>query len=267
LKKLVVNADDFGYTCDVNAGIIEAHSNGILTATTLMANGAAFDDAVRRASEHPELDVGVHLVLVGGHSLLTGSPFPRGIHELVHAVMRRKIRAYDELKPQIERVIGAGIRPTHLDTHKHTHLMPAVLDAVARLSEEYGIRWVRRPFDFPLNAGRVPWTIRMLSGSISGLRAYFHSTLGRHGCRVTDHFAGFQLTGRFRTAELVTLIRSLPEGVTEFMCHPGRCTDELRRMPTRLKDSREEELKALLAPEVRQAIGEGGVQLTRYRSL
>jgi predicted glycoside hydrolase/deacetylase ChbG (UPF0249 family) len=84
---------------------------------------------------------------------------------------------------------------------------------------------------------------------------------------VTDHFAGFKLTGRFRAAELVTLIRSLPEGVTEFMCHPGRCTDELRSMPTRLKDSREEELQALLAPEVRQAIGEQGVQLTRYRNL
>jgi hypothetical protein len=73
LKKLIVNADDFGFTRDVNSGIVEAHRRGILTATTLMANGAAFDEAVRLSRENPELDIGCHLVLVGGRSLLAGN--------------------------------------------------------------------------------------------------------------------------------------------------------------------------------------------------
>ena len=268
MKKLIVNADDFGFTHDVNAGIVEAHEKGILTATTLMANGSAFEDAVRLAREHPGLDMGVHLVLVGGSSLRTGLPLPQAIHELIYAVVRGRIKPYDELKPQVERIIEAGLQPTHLDTHKHTHVIPAVLDAVARLSQEYGIRWVRRPFDFPLSGGGyVPWTVRLLSRCMNGVRWRFHSALQRRDCRVTDHFAGFQMTGRFRVEELTALIRNLPEGITEFMCHPGRCTGELRGMRTRLKESREEELKALIAPEVRHAIEEQGVQLARYRDL
>ena len=268
MKKLVVNADDFGFTRDVNAGIVEAHVNGILTATTLMANGLAFDDAVRLAKDYPTLDVGVHLVLVQGKSLASGLPLPTTVNELVSAIMRRRIRPYDELKPQIERIVRAGIGPTHLDTHKHTHLIPQVLDATAQLSEEFGVRWVRRPFDFPLSGGgHVPWFVRLMSNCMGGLRGRFHSTLSRRGCRVTDHFAGFQMTGRFRTEELVSLLRRLPDGITEFMCHPGRCTDELRCMPTRLKESREEELKALIAPEVRAALAEKGVELVRYSAL
>src|SRR5207245_3541269 len=82
-KQLVVNADDFGFTPDVNEGIVEAHCRGILTATTLMANGAAFEDAVRLAGEHPTLDVGCHLVLVSGYSVLTGRPFPPTVPELL----------------------------------------------------------------------------------------------------------------------------------------------------------------------------------------
>ena len=102
---------------------------------------------------------------------------------------------------------------------------------------------------------------------MGGLRLRFHSVLTKRGCRVTDYFAGFQMTGRFRAAELVSLIRSLPDGITEFMCHPGRCTDELRSMRSRLKDSRQEELNALVAPEVRAALAESGIKLTRYRDL
>jgi predicted glycoside hydrolase/deacetylase ChbG (UPF0249 family) len=102
---------------------------------------------------------------------------------------------------------------------------------------------------------------------MNGLRLHFHSALSKRGCRVTDHFAGFQMTGRFRTEELVSLIGQLPDGVTEFMCHPGRCTDELRKTRTRLKESREEELNALNAPQVLEAIQQARVQLVGYRDL
>ena len=270
MRTLIVNADDFGFAHDVNAGIIEAHERGILTATTLMANGAAFEDAVRLAKRCPTLDVGCHLVLIGGRSLLgTAHEFPRNLQEFLRAVCTRSIRPYEELKAQIERILGAGLEPRHLDSHKHTHLLPPVLDAVARLSEEYGIRWVRRPFDFPLSGGAeaVPRLKRWTSRSLSALRRKVHRHLEKHGCRTTDYFAGFQLTGRFRSEELKRLFRSLPAGTTEFMCHPGRCTEELQGCETRLKQSREMELEALVDPEVRAVLAEEGIRLARYRDL
>jgi predicted glycoside hydrolase/deacetylase ChbG (UPF0249 family) len=268
VRRLVVNADDFGFTADVNEGIVYAHRAGILTAATLMANGGAFEDAVRRARETPSLDIGCHLVLIGGRSLLaSGHELPRSAPELLGALVRGRIHPYAELRAQILKIIAAGIQPTHLDTHKHTHLAPPVLDAVARLAQEFGIWWVRRPFDLPLTGIPAPRTTRALSRSMELLRRRFHRVLERHGCKTTDHFAGFQLTGRFRTRELLQLIRGLPEGATEFMCHPGFCRGELRQAPTRLKESREEELRALTAPETRSGLDEAGVRLTSYRAL
>jgi predicted glycoside hydrolase/deacetylase ChbG (UPF0249 family) len=268
-RKLVVNADDFGFTPDVNAGIVEAHLRGILTATTLMANGAAFEDGVRLARETPGLDIGCHLVLIGGKSLLSGEGLPATVPRLLSAVARRELPVYKELEAQVLRIVEAGVRPTHLDTHKHTHLLPPVLEAVARLSEKFGIAWVRRPFDFPLNAlrGRVPRAKRITSDALGLLRRRFHQVLERHGCRTTDHFAGFQITGRFRTAELVDLLGLLPEGSTELMCHPGRCGEALRNARTRLKESREHELEALVAPEVRAALERNGIKLVSSKEL
>jgi len=263
VRKVVVNADDFGFTRDVNRGIVEAHRQGILTATTLMASGAAFDDAVRLARENPTLDIGVHLVLVGE------PPFPATVAQLTRAVAFGRIRIYDELQAQVRRILDTGLEPTHLDTHKHTHLLPPVLEAVAQLSEEYKIPWVRRPFDFPLTpAGPgVTWAKRATSKSLSIVRGHFARVLARHGCRSTDYFAGFQITGHYAAVDLARLIRALPEGSTEFMCHPGICGDELRSARTRLKDSREQELRALTAPEVRAALTESGVELVSYRGL
>jgi predicted glycoside hydrolase/deacetylase ChbG (UPF0249 family) len=236
LKYLITNADDFGFTRDVNEGIVHAHRHGILTATTLMATGPAFDHAVALARENPELDVGVHLVLVGSNG------YPPTVARLVASLARMPI--YDELARQVRKVVEAGIRPTHLDTHKHTHLLPPVLEAVARLSEEFKIPWVRRP-----------------------LASLFERVLSRHGCRTTDHFAGFALTGRYDADRLAKLIRRLPHGITEFMCHPGFCTAELQRANTRLKESRRQELDALTSPEVRAALEESNVALTSYGAL
>jgi predicted glycoside hydrolase/deacetylase ChbG (UPF0249 family) len=269
-KQLVVNADDFGFTRDVNQGIVEAHQHGILTATTLMANGPAFEDAVRLARENPRLDLGAHLVLVGGRALAApGKELPPGIPQLFAAIAARRIRIYDELSAQVKRILDAGIRLTHMDTHKHTHLAPPVLEAVARIAEESGAPWVRRPFDLPLTAARggAPWLKRVTSDSLTVVRARFHRVLAKHHCRTTDHFAGFQITGRFQARELVALIRALPEGSTELMCHPGHATSELRAARTRLKESRERELAALTSPEARRALEECGVELVDYRTL
>ncbi|MCX6622069.1 MAG: ChbG/HpnK family deacetylase [Acidobacteria bacterium] len=267
VRSLVVNADDFGFTRDVNRGIVDAHRYGILTATTLMANGAAFDDAVRLARENPSLDVGVHCVLVGGESLLRpGRPLPLTVKDLLLAILAGKLDPCAELHAQVEKILAAGIRPTHLDTHKHTHLFPPVLNAVARLGQEFRIPWVRRPLDFPFSDRGVPWSKRALSRATGLLRNRFHRVLAAHGCRTTDHFAGFQITGRFHTAELVDLLRQLPDGLTEFMTHPGYCTEELAGAKTRLKASRQLELEALMAPETRAALTRFEIELVGYTS-
>jgi len=260
LRYLIPNADDFGYTRDVNEGIVHAHRQGILTATTLMATGAAFDHAVALARENRSLDVGVHLVLVG-------EGFPPTVARLIREIALGRIRIYEELAAQVRKVQNAGLRPTHLDTHKHTHLLPPVLSAVARISSEFKIPWVRRPFDFPLSGGSVPWRRKAVSRMLRLSRSRFHRVLERYQCRTTDHFAGFQLTGLYDAAELARLIRHLPEGITEFMCHPGFCTPELQAARTRLKESRRRELDALTSREVRQAIEESNVTLARYREI
>lgn len=261
MKRLIVNADDFGFTHDINAGIVQAHQKGILTAATLMANGTAFDDAVRLARENPSLDVGCHLVLVGAVGL------PPTLAQLTQALVLRRIQVHAELVRQVRRILDAGIRPSHLDTHKHTHLLLPVLEAVARIAEEFEIPWVRRPFDFPLSAHRVGLGKQAVSRSLSVVRRRFSRVLDQHHCRTTDHFAGFQITGNYDAAELSRLIGKLPEGITEFMCHPGLCTGELRSARTRLKESREEELRALTSEEVRAALNAAKVQLTTYREL
>ncbi len=245
----------------MNRGIAAAHQNGILTATTLMATGGQFDDAVRLAREHSSLDIGAHLVLVGSPG------FPDSVAQLMVALAQKRIRPYEVLAGQVRRILDAGIRPTHLDTHKHTHLLPPVLEAVARIGEEFRIPWVRRPFDLPISGGGAGWGRRLVSQSFSLLRRRFHRVLSAHGCRTTDHFAGFQITGNYDGAELARLIRNLPDGVTEFMCHPGFCTDELRGERTRLKESRQKELEALVSPEVRQALCEANCQLVSYEGM
>lgn len=262
-----MNADDFGFTRDVNEGIVHCHRQGILTATTLMANGDAFEHAVHLARDVPTLDIGCHLVLVGGCSLLSAQRFPESVGELVRALARGKVKPYEELRAQVERILDAKLIPVHLDTHKHTHLLPQVLEAVGRLSQNYKIPWVRRPFDLP--AGQDVSRKRRLVASL--LRFFrerrFDATLKRYRCRTTDHFAGFSLTGYLNAARLLELLPLLPEGSTELMVHPAFLGPELTGARTRLKRSRVVELDALTDPRVREAIATQGIVLSGYRSL
>lgn len=269
-RQLIVNADDFGFTRDVNDGIVEAHRSGIVTAATLMANGEAFDHAVSLAHANPALDIGCHLVLLGGNSLLPPyTPFPTSIVELARAAIARRIDFYAELKAQVERILCAGLRPTHLDTHKHSHVVPPVLTAMARIAEEYGIRWVRRPFDFPLSTppDRIPRRKRLISRGLQFVRDHFHAILERHGCHMTDCFAGFLSVTDEYPGKLLRLLPHLPEGSTEFMCHPGYYGPDLRKAPTGLMRQREIELKALVSREVKETIQKAGIRLSRYEDL
>ena len=199
--------------------------------------------------------------------MLTGEAYPRSVPDLIRAVVMRQIKPYPELRDQIRKILHSGLKPLHLDTHKHTHLFPAVLQIVAQLSEEFQIPFVRRPFDFPTQPAKVPLSKRMVMKSFQIVKGKFQQSLQKHNCKSTDYFAGFALTGAFTPSDLVALIRELPEGSTEFMCHPGHCGPELMAAKTRLKESRAGELAALCAPEVREALRESGVRLVRYGDL
>ena len=272
VRRLIVNADDFGFTPDVNSGIVEAFTEGILTSTTLMANGPAFDGAVDLAVSHPGLDIGCHLVLIGGFSVADpGKPLPTTLGQFLLRVGAgwSKAAIEEEFCAQIEKIRSAGLTPSHLDTHKHTHLAPPVLDAMLSAARRYGIKWIRRPFDLPLTAARAGagFSTRMIQRGLSPLRRRFTAKLEASGARATDAFAGFQLTGRFRAVELSELIAALPEGSTEFMCHPGHCRDELLAAPTRLKQSREIELRALTSDQAIRALEASNIELTSYRDI
>ena len=256
--RLLVNADDFGWTRDVNDGIVHAHRHGILTATTLMAGGEAFEHAVALAHETPSLDIGVHLTLLQTTSVLTGKPLPKDIATLLRQLAMRQLDIDGELSAQVRKILAAGIVPTHLDTHKHTHVLPPVASAMARLVREFGIRWVRKPFDFANTGG---FAGRLMRTQRRGIERKLHAA----GARTTDHFAGFALTGFLDEEKLLRLLEELPEGSTELMCHPGFLRDELRASPTRLKESREIELNALTSAKVLAALQARGIQPGNFR--
>ncbi len=260
-----MNADDFGFTHDVNEGIVEAYSRGIVRSTSLMANGAAFRDAVCRSRQHPGLGVGCHLTLVQGESVACpGTKLPASLAQLLTAFPEREeiVREFDA---QVAKLTAHGIRPTHLDTHKHLHLLPPVLDAVLQVARARGIRWLRKPIDIPLGIVRKHRT--WLARAIRPLKIPFEDRLGRAGCSTTDYFVGFAATGALDASWLGGLLRALPDGIGEFVCHPGRCGPELAGSATKLKESREAELEALCSPEVRRAVHAEGIALASFRDV
>ena len=252
MKRLIINADDFGYNSDINRGIVRAHREGVLTSTTLMANGIAFADAVRLAHETPGLDLGCHLVLVQGHAVANGKPLPETPKQLLGVLARGGLDVYRELRAQVEKILDAGITLTHLDSHKHTHLVPGVFKVAVRLAREFSIPYVRLPLDATVRFSRLPFG---LAGS------YYRRIARNNGVLVTDRFLGFRLTGCLTEDALAAELERLREGVTEFMCHPGVLGPELKQSRTRLKESRQRELDALISPRIREVIAARGIRL------
>jgi chitin disaccharide deacetylase len=259
--QLIVNADDFGFTRGVNDGIAEAHRNGILTATTLMAGGAAFDHAVELARATPSLDVGVHLVLWDESAGLRDESaglgeksgrLPQRLPAFVLRAMTMSPAAIEALfSAQVERVMQAGIVPSHLDTHKHTHTLPHVMWAMERTARRFGVTWIRRSL-------LSSWLPSLSPGSRP-------SHAG--GLRSTDHFLGLGLTGKMTRESLAAELRRIRPGLTELMCHPGVYDAALESSPTRLKRQRQMELDALTAPEIRAGLAANAIELTSYRAL
>ena len=286
MRRLIINADDFGLTTGINRAILKAHLEGVVTSTTLMANAPAFDLAVTMVESAPRLGVGCHVVLLDGASQLSPSQ--------VHTLMGRRERAAFyrssgafarrvvtgainpaeielEAAAQIRSLQAAGISVTHLDTHKHTHILPQVLRPLLRAAKTCGIRKMRNPFE-PLRLSglfRQPrlWKRWIEFQTLSTFARSFSDMVKNAGLVTTDGTIGMVATGAWNQELFQSLIESLPDGTWELVCHPGYNDSELQRLPTRLQKSRENELAILTASGTRELLERNRVGLISYRDL
>ena len=273
MGRLILNADDFGLTAGVNRAIIELHRAGLLTSTTLMAKAAATEEAIEIARSTPSLGVGCHVVLVDGEPVLS----PR--QDISHLVdpkdgrfrpsligflnwlsrdsdRRWPFHDYTEIEAetaaQIALLQSRGLRLTHIDTHKHTHMFPAVLRPVLRAARAAGIRAVRNPFE-------PAWSLRSTPGAplirrtevrlLRLLEPTFRRIVAEEGFTTTDGAIGVLATGTLDASTITSLIGNLPPGTWELVSHPGYNDADLAQAHTRLLASRETERQALRAIE------------------
>jgi hopanoid biosynthesis associated protein HpnK len=287
VRRLIVNADDFGFTAGVNRAIVEAHTQGIVTSATLMANGRAFADAVSQSKTLPTLGVGCHVVLIDGQpvadskqlSSLTSidgqfgnSLKPFAARALTGRLDPDEIEA--EIRAQIHKLQAAGIRVSHVDTHKHTHLFPAVLRPLLRTARACGVGAIRNPFGprKPLRSGDLVkrprlWTRYAEVRIFRALATKFRNAAKREGFVTTDGTFGIVVTGALDEQLFRSIASIIPEGTWEFVCHPGYNDDDLRSASTRLRESRETELRLLTMPAVRELLAQQEIELISYRDL
>jgi chitin disaccharide deacetylase len=283
--RLILNADDFGLTHGVNRAIRELHQAGALTSATLMATGAAFDDAVAIAHAHPSLGVGLHVILTDGlpvsrpASIPTllgpdGKHFRPSLLDFLQALLRGRISETEierEALAQLHKLQRAGIRVTHLDTHKHTHLFPRVTRPLLRIAETNSIRAIRNPFEhsWSLNLGHSARLRRLQVHLLGSLRTRFnnHRQIRTASVRTTNGTIGVSATGDLNPATLQQLLANMPDGLWELVCHPGYNDRELDAIPTRLRTQREIELQALLSELPKRLSLPNPPQLIHYGNL
>lgn len=233
-RKLIVNADDFGLTSEINQGIIKVFREGILTSVSLVASGEAFEEAVALIHQHPTLDVGVHLTLTGEKSVLPSEDIPTLVNTegyfrksvlhficdyLLNRINMDEVRR--ELRAQMQRIRQSGISLSHIDSHEHFHILPEILPIVVQLAHEFRINAIRAPLE------QIKWSNFLLVYKwprlIKQLGFNFFFQRIRYclnGC-TPDYFFGFFDSGHLNMVCLARIISQLPTGVSELMCHPG----------------------------------------------
>jgi chitin disaccharide deacetylase len=286
LRRLIINADDFGFTSGVNRAIVEAHTRGIVTSSTLMANGPAFAEAAQMAKASPGLSVGCHVVLIDGEPVLDASVistitdsrrFRDGLKTFAARALTGRINAREvesEATAQIQKIQSERIAVSHVDTHKHTHIFPQVLRPLLRAARDCGVRALRNPFGprFPLRSSQLLarpslWTRVAEVRVLSRFAGQFRRAVDREGFVTPDGTLGIEVTGTLDETLFQAIARSIPDGTWEFVCHPGHNDADLAAAKTRLRESRELELRVLTMPAARELLAREGVRLISYRDL
>ena len=262
MSRLIVNADDFGLTPGVNRAIVELHQAGVLPSATLMARAAATDEAIEMALANPSLGVGCHVVLVDGDPVLPPAEIASLIDQktgrflvslsvFLTRLFTARIRPAEieaEAAAQIARLQASGLRLTHIDTHKHTHMFPPVLRPVLCAARAAGIRAVRNPFEPEWAVRATPRASWMRAAEVFALRRlgpYFRRLIALEKFATTDGTIAVVGTGALDSDAVRSLLRELPEGTWELVTHPGYNDADLDRIRTRLRASREIERQAL----------------------
>lgn len=280
--QLIVNADDFGASEQVNEAIIRSFKEGVLTSCSLMVAGEAFEQAIELAKQHPQLAVGIHLVVISGRSVLAPSQIPtlvdgrgRFSNKPVAAGMRyyffpqARQDLEKELKAQFEKFQTAGLDCSHIDGHWHFHIHPIVFDLAVRIGKHYGVRQMRVPED------DLDLALRFEPRHSLQKRAHamvFHALCRRMRHRLTaedfvctDRVFGFFETGRMNTAYFLWVLEHLRTETNEIYFHPA-CPRRDLRQPT-LRDQSLAEYEALVDKRVIQRVRQLGIRLTTYRAL
>ena len=282
MKKLIVNADDFGLHTLINLGIIKGHQEGFITSTSIMPSADAFDEAVALAQDNPQLGIGIHLTLVGGvksvlpqskiASLLDGEG--RFLPDYVAFAKRFytggvKISELEaELRAQIEKALASKLNITHIDSHQHTHVLPGINGLVRKLCNEYNIKRERIPKEgYTFSGGFAAGLGRKIGRcGLSFCADLARAGAARDGIRYPDYFFGM-LAGGHLNAELVgNIIRALPDGVSEIMTHPGLETAPLAKLYA-WHYTWETELASYLDEGNKALIKENNVQLANFGDL
>ena len=288
-RNLIVNADDLGWTAGVNRGIAEAHRNGIVTSASLLANGQAFAEGVALARDAGGLGLGVHLNLNDGPPVAPHESVPSLVNDagefeggpdsllLKLATRGLSLREVEvEWSAQISKVRDAGIEPTHLDGHKHVHMLPGLFEIALRLAKRHGIGAIRVSHEASslrsaLSTGERRAAVVLKQGvQARGLKLLARDAreqAERAGMSTADYFCGIAQTGELTKEGVARLLRNLPEGTTELMCHPGYADDALRKTATRLQASRQKEVEILTDTEIRNLVASQGIRLIDYAFL
>jgi chitin disaccharide deacetylase len=288
-RNLIVNADDLGWTAGVNRGIAEAHRNGIVTSASLLANGEAFAEAAELARDARGLSVGVHLNLNDGPPVAPRESVPSLVNDsgeleggpdgLLLKIATRVLSLREvelEWNAQIAKVRDAGIEPTHLDGHKHVHMLPGLFEIALRLAKRHDIGAIRVSHEASglraaLSTGQLRAGVVLKQGvQARGLKLLARDArqqAERTGVSTADYFCGIAQTGELTREGVARLLRSLPEGTTELMCHPGYADEALRKTSTRLQDSRQKEVEILTDTEIRNLVASQGIRLIDYAFL
>jgi hopanoid biosynthesis associated protein HpnK len=278
-REVIITADDFGLSREVNAAVISTFRSGVLTAASLMVAGAARDEAASLAREHPQLDVGLHLVVCRGFSILA----PESLGSIVDNLGRfrqqpvlaglkyffdPRVRGYlrDELRAQIDTHLKLVGHLNHLDGHLNFHVHPAIATILVDLASEYRIPCIRLPRE-PLLT-----TLRLAPDGVARktLESIIFRTLSQRtlklmqarGIRTTDRLFGLHQTGHLSETYIVNLIARLPNGTTEIYFHPAEDVDGRPALrPARL------EAQILRSPGVRKALIDAGARLTSFAEI
>ncbi len=262
---LIVNADDFGLCAEITTGIIKAHTDGIVTATSIVANGKYFKEGIALL-KNTGLDAGVHLTLVGAEKPISGpinglvdkkGYFLAGYRKVAARIVSGRFdhtALKKELFGQVSLVRDYGINPTHLDSHQHLHLLPAIRNITCEIAKKFSIKWIRLPSSKLTGLQEIG--VNLLSRAL-------RSSAKQQKLRFTDHFIGFQERGRMDEKRLSLILQHLKPGLAEMMVHPGYDASDKYDWNYRWED----EIKALTAERVKKIIKEQGITLTNFKDL